>query len=270
VENNKWQMINRKLANCKYLIFSLLCTLYLSAIRYALCANSVLAQTSLKSDNYVIHLPNFNSGAGVPSSSNYKTNVTIGQTAAGLFSSANYLVRGGFQYIHTIIPFSFSISNISISFDPFIAQVSQTRTTSLTVKAGGAGGYSVTAQQNHRLQIGDSGNFIDNTTCDNGNCTRTQAEEWTQDTTYGFGYNIWGDDIPAGFSTQDYYKQFADASLTQDPVTVMSKTAVTWDYPNNTWPWESIATMTFKINVNATQPAGTYNNIIMFVATPTF
>ncbi len=228
----------------------------------------VLSQSVVRSDNYQIQFPNFNAGAGVPKSTNYWTSSTIGQTAPGFFSSTNYRVRSGFQYIHSIIPFSFSISNISINFGELVPQTPQTRTATLTVKAGGAGGYVVKAQEIHPLKLIEGTATIPNTNCDNGTCTRTQAGLWTQNTTEGFGFNMTGDDIPADFVNSDYFRPFADLSASEDAAVIMSKNQVTWDYPNNTWPWESQATITYKVNILGTQEAGTYTTIIRFSAIP--
>ena len=82
----------------------------------------LLAQAEITSPNYIIQMPNFNSGAGIPSSSNYTISQTLGQTAAGLYSSAGYRVKSGFQYIYSIIPFSFSISALSINFGDLTPQ----------------------------------------------------------------------------------------------------------------------------------------------------
>ena len=73
----------------------------------------ILAQAVINSPNYRIQFPNLNSGAGVPSSAGYQVSTTIGQTAAGLYSSSGYRVKSGFQYIHSVIPFSFSVSKFS-------------------------------------------------------------------------------------------------------------------------------------------------------------
>ena len=245
-------------------------TLLLPFILIILIPTRVSAQAKVESPNYTIQFPNLNSGAGVPTSDNNKINSTIGGTAAGLFSSTGYRVRSGFQYIHTIIPFSFSISDISIDFGTLTVGVGTTQATTLTVKAGGAGGYSVKARENHPLTNTGGTATIPDTVCDNGNCTQTLAQVWDQTTTYGFGFNMSGDDIPVDFTNSTYYRHFADASVPENAETIMNKSQVTWDYPNNVWPWESISTVTFKVNISGTQAAGTFNNIVTFTAIPSF
>lgn len=218
------------------------------------------AQSSLKSDNYEITWPNLNMGAGLPSSSNYNLGVTMGQTAPGLYSSTGYKVRAGFQYIHSVIPFSFSISDISIAFGTLNAGTPSTQTNTLTVSVGSAGGYTVKASENKPL-TSDANSTIPDTTCDAGTCSETTAGVWSQNTTYGFGFNMSGTDIPADFVDSTYFRQFADRNAGESAQTVMSGSNVGQNKE---------ATVTYKVNISSTQAAGTYRNIITFVATPTF
>lgn len=228
-----------------------------------------LAQSKIESDNYTIQFPNLNSGAGVPTSDNYGVDSTIGGTATGLYSSTGFRVRSGFQYVQTIIPFSFSVSDIAINFGALTLGTPATDTSTLTVKAGGAGGYSVTAAENHPMQ-NETLSEIPDTICDNGNCSQTSAEVWDLSTTYGLGFNMSGDDVPADFVDATYFRQFADLSAPETPATIMSKNQVTYDYPDNSWPWESIATITYKVNVGSGIAGGTYRNMVTFTAVPSF
>ena len=221
----------------------------------------ILAQAVINSPNYRIQFPNLNSGAGVPSSAGYQVSTTIGQTAAGLYSSSGYRVKSGFQYIHSVIPFSFSVSKFLIAFGALTPQTASTDTSTLTVSAGGAGGYQVTARENNPLRISASVAAIPDTLCDSGSCSETAAGVWTLNTTYGFGYNMAGNDIPAAFVDSTYFKQFADTSLSETAQVVMSNVNV---------GASRTATITYKVNISGIQPAGSYQNIITFVATPTF
>lgn len=221
--------------------------------------STLLAQV-LKSDNYEIQLPNFNSGAGIPSSSTHKIDSTIGQTAPGLFSSAGYRVMSGFQYIHSIIPFSFSISSIAISFAPLMPDTPQTISQILTVSAGGAGGYQVTARENNPLKFANGSVTIPDTTCDSG-CDEETAGAWTEDTKYGFGFNMTGYDIPGDFTNDTFYRQFADTSNAETPKVIMSSTRV---YRSRQ------STVTFKVNISDIQQAGKYQNIIYYTAIPSY
>jgi len=230
---------------------------------FSLAAKPVLAQSSVSSDNYEITWPNVNMGAGLPTSSSYKMGVTTGQNAPGLYTSTGYKIRAGFQYIHSIIPFRFSISDISIAFGTLTVGTPKTENNILTVSFGAAGGYQVTAQENKPLTSGAGKKILD-TECDATDCDETSAGVWSQNTTYGFGFNmtnISGNDVPTDFVDSTYYRQFADISAPEPAQVVMSSPNVGKDRK---------AMVTYKINVSTTQEAGTYGNIITFIATPSY
>lgn len=231
---------------------------------FLLTATGVIAQGVIESPNYRIQFPNLNSGAGIPSSPNYALDSTLGQTGPGQYSSAGYIVKSGFQYIHSIIPFSFAISKIAIPFGSLIPQTPKTDASTLTVSSGGAGGYQVTAKENNPLQS-QTLNTIPDTLCDAGTCSETTAGVWSESTTYGFGYTMHGNDVPSPFPTAapagNQYKQFADASSAESAQIVMSSANV---------GRARQSTITYKVNVSSVQAAGTYINIITFTATPSY
>lgn len=236
------------------------CITALLTLLSPLGCSPVHAQASLESDNYRIQMPNFNSGAGIPSSGNYKLGTTIGQTAPGLYTSTGYLIRSGFQYIHSIIPFSFSISNYLINFGTIIPQTPSTITSTLTVSSGGAGAYRVTAREEDALKTTGGGSIPD-TACDSGTCTNSTAGVWTSNSVYGFGYNMSGQDVPADFINSTYYRRFANEALSETDKVVMSSAIV---------GRSRISTITYKINVSPIQAAGNYQNKILFTALPSF
>ena len=220
----------------------------------------IYAQGVIKSDNFEIQMPNLNSGAGIPSSTNFGINSTIGQTAAGLFSSTGYRVKSGFQYIHSIIPFSFAISKLAISFGTLNPQTPVTDSHTLTVSAGGAGGYQVKAFESSPLKTFSSSSTIADTTCDTS-CDEETAGEWTSSSKYGFGFNVSGDDVPADFTNSDYYRQFADLSSAEASQVVMSSIYV---------GRSRLSTITYKVNISAIQEAGIYTNLVTYIAIPTY
>ncbi|KKQ48441.1 MAG: hypothetical protein US68_C0032G0002 [Candidatus Shapirobacteria bacterium GW2011_GWE1_38_10] len=239
---------------------TILVTVLLLPFTFYLLSSKSLAQAVITSPNYKVQMPNFNSGAGIPSSSGYKLDTTIGQTGAGLYTSTGYLVRSGFQYIHSIIPFSFSMSNYLINFGTLIPGTPSELTSTLTVSSGGAGGYRVTARENNALKTSD-GQEIPDVTCDGADCSEATAGVWSLATTYGFGYNMTGNDIPADFTDNTYYRHFANSSLGQSDQVVMSNTKV---------GRSRVSTITYKINVSGVQAAGSYQNMILFTAIPSF
>ncbi|MCG2692260.1 hypothetical protein L6272_05545 [Microgenomates group bacterium] len=223
---------------------------------------SAWAVARMESDSYKLKFPNLNMTSGSKSSDNYNILDTVGQTAPGEYASSGFYVKAGFPYIKTIIPFSFTISDLSIDFGTLTPNVfpSPPPTNTLTVSFGGAGGYAVTANENHPLQLQGTATNIPDTNCDTS-CSETTAAVWTNTAKYGFGYNMSGNDIPVAFINSTYYKQFADKSALETSQIVMS---------SNNVGKNRVATVTYKVNVSATQSAGNYANSLMFLATPTY
>lgn len=248
-------------------------TFYILAALYLLLATfSPVLADFLYSPNYQIEAPNVNIGSTRFTSPTTGTKIssTLGQTAAEQFSSAGYLVRAGFQYIYSIAPFSFTISNTSIPFGSLTPGTPVTATTNLTVGFSSANGYQVTAREDDTLKT-LTGTPIADTVCDAGTpCTITSANTWSSTSTYGFGYNMssgsYPNDIPADFTAVSKYRPFANLALSHNPVTVMSASNTT--SPAHLYR-SSIrqSTVTFKVNVSATQTAGTYTTVVRFTAT---
>ena len=63
------------------------------------------------------------------------------------------------------------------------------------------------------------------------------ANVWNSASAYGFGYNMSGTGVPAGFTNATYFKRFPDASLSETPEVVMSSPNVSTS---------STSTVTFK------------------------
>ncbi|MBI2420509.1 MAG: hypothetical protein HYV38_00280 [Candidatus Levybacteria bacterium] len=206
---------------------------------------------------------NLNTAAGKATGAGGKLNTTVGQIAPGLYSGANYKVRAGFQYISSIIPFSFSISSNFVDFGVLTPTNPVTRTQTLTVGNQSASGYVVTAYENHQLLVPASGALIPDTTCDSGTCTESSSAAWTSTLTYGFGYRcdaVTTNYCASGFSTSTFYKQFADNSGSEVAQTVMTGTTAR----------DQQSQITYKVNISGTQAAGQYTNVITYVATPTY
>jgi hypothetical protein len=244
----------------------------ISLLASILCSLSVLWMTPvyaqsgrMNSNQYRIETGNINFGSGTPTSAGYDLGTTIGQIAANEFSSSGYVVKAGFQYMHSILPFTFAISDTSIALGTLTPQTPATATSDLTVSFGGAGQYQVTAIEEGPLDTQSGGDYIPDTSCNGGaqTCTETSAHVWTSTSAYGFGYNISGEGTPADFINSTYFRPFPDEDLAEAPAVVMSSSNVT-DANGET------ATVTYKVNISNIQAAGTYDTVIKFVATPSF
>lgn len=239
--------------------------LILTAFSFLQTFSPLLAQ-NMRSDNYEIQMGNINMTAGEKSSQSFKLGDTVGQTASGLYTSTGYQIGAGFWYITGIIPFTFTISDIDINFGQLTPGSPQVLTNTLTVSAGGAGGYQILAFENHPLKSA-SDNYIPDTLGDNSDITEATASAWALNTTYGFGFKMSGDDIPDDFTNPECvpncYRQFADptASPPEEAQIVMSSDNVTI---------LSEATASYKVNISGIQEAGNYQNQIIFIAIPKY
>lgn len=218
---------------------------------------------NLNSSLFRIENSYINSGAGKSTSTTYRLNTSLGQTAANEFSSAGYIVKAGFQYYYSIIPFQFSLSGISVNFGTLTPATPVTQSLTATVYFGAAGSYQVTAEEIGPLTRTDGITTIADTTCDGGvdTCTETDAKLWTSTSKYGFGYNMTGNDIPGDFISSSYFRPFPNANASEVPAVIMTSTNVGKNRQSQ---------INMKVNISSIQGAGSYATVIRFAATPSF
>jgi hypothetical protein len=224
----------------------------------------------MESDSFVIQFGNFNMGSGKREGTNYNVSYSLGQTAAGPYGdygSTNYFVGAGFQYIYQIGYFEFSISDLNITFEELIPGFHQTDSNTLTISTRGAGGYTVYGYEQYPLTQLDGTTQIPDTTCDSGSCDETEAKPWTTQSVPGFGFNAQGDTVSSDFTASDpdcandteCFRQFADESSGESMQSIMSSASIAR---------EDEATITYKLGIDGTQEAGTYQTGIIYVAVP--
>jgi len=208
------------------------------------------------STNYEFLFTNLNSGGTTTSSSNYTLDISLGQTAAKRWEENGYIVRAGFQYIHKLYPFTFTLSDTTLDFDTLLPNTPTTRSLTALISHRGQG-YEVKVYEDHKLQTFDGGAWINDTLCNNDPaCTSTQAELWDDDSDYGFGYNVTGHDVAPDFLGTNHYRPFSTS-----PVTFMS---------SNTLALARQSLIKAKINIDGAQAAGTYQTILRFIAVPKY
>lgn len=224
------------------------------------------ASAKMQSDNYELMMPNLNFIGGAGTSPNFRLGYTGGELAVGPYSSTGYKVLAGFWYLKTIIPFSFTVSNRVVEFDVLSSGEPKTATTTLTVSAGGSGGYQVTAEENHEMMVYSIGALIPDVRGDNDDITENVAGTWSLTTIYGFGYSLYGNDVVTPFPTAApetfaNFKQFANISKSETSKILMTSSRVGENRS---------ATVVYKINISPNQEAGRYQNVITYIATPTY
>jgi len=245
---------------------------------------------NMQSNEYRIQMGTVDSGGGkMTDPGSYQLSSSIGQAAAKEFQSNGYVVKAGFQYIYSRIPFTFSLSSIRVDLGTLLPNVPATGTITLKVSFGGAGQYIVTARADTPLIEIQGTNSIPFTLCDGGTCTITNAQLWTNSSKYGFGYGMAGQDIPADFSgntllSTTFFRPFANRLASEDAASIMQSSNVTADItPTPAIPYTPApvltgvprttthqALITLKANISGLQPASTYATVIRFLATPSF
>jgi len=240
---------------------------------FAFCFLNSVNAINMESSRYRIQFGNIGIGGDNLTSDDIRLTTSLGQLAANRFDSDGYVVKAGFQYIHSIIPFRFSISKTNIDFGSLIPNKPSEVASILSVSFGGAGQYQVTAVEEGPLQT-MAGTFIPDTLCNGGKntCDETTPKLWDLNNTYGFGYtmDVGGKDIPESFvncyqtsGNKSCYRPFPD-SLQPTPETP----AIVMFSPNV--GRNKQATIKFKVNIGPSQTTGSYQTIISFVATPTY
>lgn len=232
--------------------------------------NFAIAQSFI-SPNYRINFGNFNMTSGRKTSTNYTLTDTVGQNSPGQYNSTGYIVKAGFQYIYEQnIPFSFRISNLDLSFGHLTLGVSTTTSNVITISTPSGHGYEIYTQANHPLKTLGLNSTIPDTKCDSGTCSESTSGVWTSNSTYGFGFNAIGVNssmVATGIGTSNYFtnstyfRQFADASLNETPKIIMSEPGPTSSHS---------ALISYKVNVSPSQPVGTYQNSVNFIAVPKY
>lgn len=203
-------------------------------------------------------------------SDNYKMNDALGQTASGEISGSSYKIQSGIMY-YDMIPLSFTISNTTVDFGTLTPQTPSTGYTDLSVITNSPEGYQVTAYENFPMRhtgYGDSVNKIPYGAAAGddlpfNSITESAEGDWDAFTTqFGFGYtlsNLSGSD--AEFTSG--YREFADDSFSETPQIIMSKSGTTTESGSQ-------VRVTYQVNIDETQPAGTYENTITYILTATF
>ncbi|TRZ48521.1 hypothetical protein D4S03_09790 [bacterium] len=229
------------------------------------CFSPLSFADELKSPAFEIQMSTINITGGRKSNESGTVNLTdtVGQTFQGQLNSAGYVILAGFQYINTLIPFSFKISDLDINFGSLVPGApGAPQTNVLTVTTGSAFGYSVKAIEDHPLRRSDGVTTIPDTSCDLATpCVPTNADVWADNSRYGFGYNMAGADVDTNdFVGSTYYRPFPVQNI-DDPAIVMSDTGIATS---------SAATVSYKVNIDGAQAAGTYQNSIQYIAIPAF
>lgn len=176
------------------------------------------------------------------------------------------------NYDDGVAPNEITTTSILIDFATPAANTFWDGCQELTIDTNAAGGYSVTVQESDPLTYLAA--TIPNGSCDTGTpCSVTNADDWSTSSDNGFGYCM-EDQSGDGATTEDaewgtngcdavdtYFKIFGDKDdESPDLDGIMSSIEAAND----------VADIGYRLTVPGTQAAGTYQNNIILVATPTY
>ena len=132
----------------------------------------------------------------------------------------------------------------------------------LVVSTNAGGGYSLAGLENHELMTA-GGTILPDTTCNTGTCTATTGAAWTTATNNGLGHtcrNEIGNDCVSAYGNGTAFRQFADASSGEVPVSIMASTT----------PAIATSRVKYRVSRSTGQGAGEYSNTISYSIMATY
>ncbi len=157
-----------------------------------------------------------------------------------------------------------NVTATSVPFGPLSLSTYNNLAQRFSCVTNSTGGYVVQAFENKPLTIVGNGTTIPNTNCQGGSCTTASAGAWTSFTNSGFGYSLavgtTFSGTTFGIATTGQYKPFGIGFANAQPL--MTRTTI----PAGT----DSAYICYRVTASTTQPAGSYENSISFIATATF
>ncbi len=216
--------------------------IYLLAGLLILGVPRLVSAGTMSSTSFTITSDDISAGGGNSTSASFISEGDVGGTAAGEGqTSASFASCAGYPCTLNVVPLAitFTVSPNSVALGTLTTGSVASGTTTLTVTENAASGYSVTATADGQLRTA-GGKFVPDVA--DGAVTAGAGE-------YGIG--LTGTD-----------RAFADdRSVTTTARTVMSNAGSVSG---------SAVTVTFKAAASATTAAGSYSQVVTFIATGTF
>ena len=223
-------------------------------------------------DSYKFYVKNF-TNASNPSSAtpiDYSTG-TIAfiegvRVTATVDPSITFKIEGTATGAHCGLTTDVATTSYAVPFGVLALDTFKIAAQKLTVSTNANSGYSVTAIENERMSnLAAVPKYIPNTACDSGTpCTQSGAGGiWaTEAGNPGFGYTLAViANSPTVAPIAASFRRFASLAATEAPVEIMSSPGIAST---------QTADVCYQISVDATQPAGEYENQITYTATASF
>ncbi len=166
-----------------------------------------------------------------------------------------------------------SVTATTVPFGTMTADAFKVGCQDLTVSTNGAGGYSVTGEEDNNLKT-VANVTISDTICDSGPCTESSGSAWaTASANQGLGYyceNVTNTPCSTAGDTTSEYRQFAckgaDAVCNPGTGVETAQTVLT----ESSTAASSKGRVHYKLSISGSQGAGSYTNTVRYIATPIY
>lgn len=226
-----------------------MCTrIFILSIFLFLVSSSQVFAVQMESPNYRLELENVQNNeprSGVNPTFE-EANPTIPENLFNTFQTQGYVNLTDEDTTNKEV--TFNLSKTDISFDT--SEINSTDNAMITVSGTVPFGYKVYIIKKNDILNATTGEKLPQTYCNNQSnpCTRGIAKAWTQEASYGIGYNAQGKDISSDFKNGSYFRPFPDAG----EVTLMNNLYISEAHDSQ---------LTIKLNTNPTQSEGTYEGM---------
>jgi hypothetical protein len=228
------------------------------------------SRVAATADSYTFKIKNFTNQAD-PTTATPSDDVT-GKVAviesvrvtATVDPSITFKIEGTSPGSYCSLTTDITTTSDAVPFGVMALDTFKTGAQKLTVSTNAVSGYAVTAVENERLSnLAASPSFIIDTLCDTGACSQTSAAAWATSTAHpGFGYTVAiANGTPTIAPTAPLYQHFPNIAASEAPFQIMSNAGIASSQQ---------AYVCYKLSVDATQPAGNYENQITYTATASF
>jgi len=228
------------------------------------------SKVAYTADTYTFKIQNFTNGSD-PETASPADDVT-GKIAviesvrvtATVDPSITFKIEGTVPGSYCSLTTDITTTNTSVPFGVMALDTFKSGAQKITVSTNAVSGYTVTAIENSALSnLALTPSYIPDTTCDNNSCDETTSDTWaTATANAGFGYTVaTASGTPTIAPSAPNFQHFPSAADAESPFQIMSNAGIASSQQ---------AYVCYQISVDATQPAGNYENQITYTATASF
>ncbi|MDP2874341.1 MAG: hypothetical protein Q8N84_03570 [bacterium] len=208
------------------------------------------AYSTMNSASYQLQDYDLTQGGGKGTSNNYILQEAVGQAFQGSKSGAAYIIYEGIMYYSGIL--SLVCADATVNIPQVASGTPQSTTSTCTVTTDSATGYLLYASENKDLEHSiNSGTYI--TPANLG--SYAAPTPWSTASSLGLGFSLSGSSTQGKWNSGGNYASFVSATPGQ--INSYASAAA----------GGATITVTYKLDVNASQDGGTYSNAVSYYAT---